>query len=333
MRIAVLSDGAWGTALAIHLITKDHEVRLWGPFPDYIETMQTTRRNARFLKEAVLPDSLQLSASMESVVHNVELIILASPTQYLRGTLECLARIEGYRDKAILNVAKGFDPQSVKRISQLCQDEFGIHRYAVLSGPSHAEEVARSIPTAVVVASSQPYDASWLQQALMNDVFRVYTSDDVIGVELGAALKNVYAIAAGIIDGSMQVGDNSKAALLTRSIAEMVHFGQIYGGKAETFLGLSGLGDLIVTCTSSHGRNRFVGEELGRGNSLSTIIERMGLMVSEGVHTTKSAYQLARQKNLEMPILDEVYAVLYMDKAPRQAIHDLMTREAKAESG
>ena len=216
-------------------------------------------------------------------------------------------------------------------MSELCSEVLTPQRqYTVLSGPSHAEEVSRKCPTAVVVASENTQCAKKVQQAFMNDYFRVYTSDDIIGVELGGALKNVFAIAAGIIDG-MELGDNPKAALITRGIAEMARLGMALGGFYETFSGLSGIGDMIVTCTSGHSRNRHVGEELGRGKKLEQILDDMGMVVAEGVKTAKSAHNLALNIGIETPIINEIYAGLYEGKDPRIGVKDLMTRKAKKE--
>lgn len=331
MKIAVLSDGGWGTALALLLCRNGHEVCLWGPFPEYIEEMRQSRLNPKFLAGIELDPGLSLSADMAEATTDAEIIVMASPTQYARGTLKTLAEAGRPAQSCILvNVAKGIELESLKRLSEIAGDELGSFPYVALSGPSHAEEVARNIPTAVVVAATDSALAAKVQAAFFSETFRVYTSNDVIGVETGGALKNVFAIAAGICDG-MKLGDNPKAALLTRGIAEMARLGQALGGRAETFAGLSGIGDMIVTCTSGHSRNRHVGEELGRGKKLETIIQDMGMVVAEGVKTTRSAYELARNLQVETPIIDEVYAGLYLNKDPRVGVRDLMTRAPKAE--
>ncbi len=330
MKTAVLSDGGWGTALALVLHRNGHEVRQWGPFADYIEEMKQTRRNERFLKGAELPEDLLLTADVAEAVADTELILMASPTQYARGTLQGLAAIGMNKNQVLVNVAKGIEVESLKRLSEMCAELLGPINYCVLSGPSHAEEVFREVPTAVAVAGNRAEQTLKAQQAFMNDNFRVYTSDDVVGVELGGALKNVLAIAAGICDG-MALGDNPKAALLTRGIAEMARLGVALGGRADTFSGLSGLGDIIVTCTSGHSRNRFVGEELGKGKTLAEIIDGMGMVVAEGVATTKSAHALAHRSGVATPIVDEIYKSLYEDKDPRQAVNDLMSRSARPE--
>ena len=331
MKITVLSDGGWGTALALLLLENKHDVTIWGPFADYVEEMRQTRRNDRFLKGAELPPALGLTADMATAAE-AELLVLAAPTQFARGCLEQLAAAGVSPSTKIVNVSKGIEVGTLLRISELIEAVLGPVRYADLSGPSHAEEVFRRVPTAVTVGSIDSELASEVQSVFMNHVFRVYTSDDVIGVELGGALKNVYAIAAGICDG-MALGDNSKAALMTRAIAEMGRLGVALGGRAETFSGLSGIGDMIVTCCSGHSRNRHVGEELGRGKALEKIIEDMGMVVAEGVKTSESAYELAEKVGAETPIIREVYASLYEDKDPRAGVRDLMTRDPRPERG
>lgn len=330
MRIAVLSDGAWGTALALNLVANGHEVTQWGPFPDYLDEMARTRENARFLPGVKLPQELHFEPEMGKAVSGRELLLLATPTQYLRSVLKQLQPFLEPERQLLVNVAKGIEVESWLRISEMVAQVLGRTRYAVLSGPSHAEEVSCRVPTAVVAASKNSADAELVQRIFLNDNFRVYTSADVVGVELGGALKNVMAIAAGIIDG-MKLGDNPKAAMMTRGISEMGRLGELLGGKAQTFSGLSGIGDLIVTCTSGHSRNRHVGEELGRGRKLPEILQSMGMVVAEGVPTARGAYTLARKTGAETPIIDEIYAVLYEGRDVPTAIRNLMSRTAKPE--
>ena len=330
MKIAVLSDGGWGTALALVLCGNGHEVRLWGPFPDYVAEMARTRKNPRFLAGVTLPDSLVLEADLAKAAEGCDILVLASPTQYMRGLLVKLRELRIPRETILVNVAKGIEIASLKRISEMVGELLGGARYAVLSGPSHAEEVSRGIPTAVVAAAADNAAAETVRDAFMNPVFRVYTSGDVVGVELGGALKNVLALAAGVCDG-MGFGDNTKAALMTRGVVELSRLGKALGGRTETFFGLSGIGDLIVTCTSRHSRNRHVGEELGKGRTLAEIQTEMGMVVAEGVLTTESAFRLAQKAGVEVPIIAEVHAGLYEGKDPRQALRDLMTRQAKPE--
>lgn len=329
MKISILSDGGWGTALAMLLTGNEHDVTLWGPFPDYIEQMRSEHENTRFLKGVKLPPGLRLESDLETAMQ-AEYLILASPTQYMRGVLEQMKPFFKADRHKLIDVAKGIECETLMRVSDMCGEILGKCRYSVMSGPSHAEEVSREIPTAVVAASADSELAQEVQQLFMNRYFRVYTSDDYVGVELGGALKNVMAIAAGIIDG-MRLGDNPKAAMMTRGIAEMSRLGAALGGSPMTFAGLSGIGDLIVTCCSGHSRNRYVGEQLGRGLKIDEITRSMGMVVAEGVKTARSAWQLAQNHNVEAPIIEQVHSVIYEGYDPRQAIIDLMGRKAKSE--
>ena len=331
MKITVLSDGAWGTALALNLLDNRHSVSQWGPFPDYLAEMERTRENSRFLPGVALPRELRFVPEMAEAVRDSEILLLATPTQFLRGVLETLKPHFRPDRQLLVNVAKGIELESWLRISQVVDEVLGAdHRYVALSGPSHAEEVSRKVPTAVVAASAGNEDAERVQNTFRNGNFRVYTSQDVVGVELGGALKNVMAIAAGIIDG-MKLGDNPKAAMMTRGIAEMGRLGEMLGGKAATFSGLSGIGDLIVTCTSGHSRNRYVGEELGRGRRLPEILKAMKMVVAEGVTTARGARALARKVGADTPIIDEIHAILYEERNVPDAIRNLMCRSAKPE--
>ena len=329
MKICVAGDGAWGTALAVNAIENNHKVVLWGAFPEYLEQMKISRENTKFLPGVKLPDALEFEADISLALADCSIIICATPTQYLRGVLKKMA---GHvpADAVIVNVAKGIELDSWLRISEIIGQELGKVNYVDLSGPSHAEEVARKVPTAVTAAGENIEHAKFVQQALMNSKFRVYTSTDVIGLELGGAIKNVFAIAAGIIDG-MKLGDNPKAALMARGIAEMSRLGEALGGKRATFSGLSGIGDLIVTCCSGHSRNRHVGEALGKGKTLDIILKEMGMVVAEGVPTAKGIRTLAKAAGVEIPIIDEIYAVLYENRPAKEAIISLMTRSAKSE--
>jgi len=331
MNAVVLSDGAWGTALALTLVSNGHRVRQWGPFPEYIAEMRAAKANPKFLPGVALPAELDLRDKMEDALEGAELVVLASPSQYARGVLAEFAKFHDADKHILVNVAKGIETSSLKRMSELCAEILGENiRYTVLSGPSHAEEVSRKAPTAVVVGSNDPEAAEIARDAFMNGNFRVYTSDDVVGIELGGALKNVLAIAAGVIDG-MKLGDNPKAALVTRGIAEMARLGLALGGRPETFSGLSGIGDMIVTCCSGHSRNRAVGERLGKGEKIDEILDSMGLVVAEGVATAESAKKLAVAHGVETPIINEVYAAIYEGKDPRAGVRDLMARKAKKE--
>jgi glycerol-3-phosphate dehydrogenase (NAD(P)+) len=303
---------------------------MWGPFPEYLDEMAVNRENTRFLPGIKLHENLHIEKDMCTAVADSELILLASPTQYTRSVLEKFKPFHNEDQHFLVNVAKGIENKTLLRVSEICAQVLGECSYVVLSGPSHAEEVVRGVPTTVTAASDDEALAVKVQDIFTSDTFRVYTSNDVLGLELGGALKNVMAIAAGIIDG-MKLGDNPKAALITRGIAEMSRLGEALGGNPLTFSGLSGIGDLIVTCCSGHSRNRHVGEELGRGKKLDEILNEMGMVVAEGVKTTLSARELAQKAGIECPIINEIYAVLYENQTPQQAIKNLMSRPVKAE--
>ncbi len=329
-KITILGDGGWGTALALTTLQNNTETTLWGPFEDNIEAIRTTHKN-RFLPGEDLPENLKATSSISEAVQNAEIVVLASPSQFMRGTLNMLREYFVPEQMVLVNVAKGIETDTLKCMHEICAEILGDNlKYVTLSGPSHAEEVARGIPTAVVSASENIGLAKLVQETFMTRNFRIYTSRDVISVELGGALKNVLAIAAGILDG-MQLGDNPKAALMTRGIAEMARLGVALGGKRETFAGLSGIGDLIVTCMSRHSRNRHVGEELGRGKTLEQITAEMGMVVAEGVKTAISAHMLAQRKNCETPIINAVFNVLYNNLSAKDAAYGLMTREPRDE--
>ena len=329
-KITILGDGGWGTALALTTLQNNTETTLWGPFEDNIEAIRTTHKN-RFLPGVDLPENLKATSSISEAVQNAEIVVLASPSQFMRGTLNMLREYFVPEQMVLVNVAKGIETDTLKCMHEICAEILGDNlKYVTLSGPSHAEEVARGIPTAVVSASENIGLAKLVQETFMTRNFRIYTSRDVISVELGGALKNVLAIAAGILDG-MQLGDNPKAALMTRGIAEMARLGVAPGGKRETFAGLSGIGDLIVTCMSRHSRNRHVGEELGRGKTLEQITSEMGMVVAEGVKTAISAHMLAQRKNCETPIINAVFNVLYNNLSAKDAAYGLMTREPRDE--
>jgi glycerol-3-phosphate dehydrogenase (NAD(P)+) len=327
-RITVVGDGGWGTALALLLDGKGHRVRLWGAFPDYIETTRRTRENAKFLPGVRLPESLELASDLAEAVEAAEVLVAAVPTPFLRQVLRRLAPCYA-PGTPVVSVAKGIENRTLERPSQIVQSVLGRVPVVALSGPSHAEEVARGLPTTVAAASRDPGLASHIQGLFMTDRFRVYTNRDVVGVELGGSIKNVIAIAAGICDG-LGLGDNAKAALLTRGLAEMTRLGVAMGARRETFAGLAGIGDLITTCMSPYGRNRAVGIQIGQGRKLADILAGME-QVAEGVRTTKSVRALARRHGAEMPITEECYRVLFRGKSPGRAVHDLMRRAAKGE--
>ena len=327
---AVLGDGAWGTALALTLHANGHKVKVWGAFRENIDAVNREHENKKFLPGVPIPADLEYTADMESAVKDARLVVLATPSQYLRGVLQQYKPHLNPDTQIVVDIVKGIELSSLLTMSELCRQELGPTHYVALSGPSHAEEVARRIPTLVVTACEDRDIAEYVQRIFMNEYFRVYTSYDVVGVELGGALKNIYAIAAGIVDGC-GMGDNSKAAMMTRAIAEMSRLGKVLGGKKETFSGLSGVGDLIVTCTSKHSRNRFVGEELGKGRKLDEIIKSMNMVVAEGVKTCEAAYALSERWNVDTPLIHGIYAALHDGRDAREVVHELMTRKAKNE--
>jgi len=325
---AILGDGGWGTAMALLLAGQGRPVRLWGYDPAYLREMQRTRENPRFLPGYRLPPEVAFEPDMTRALTQASLVIVAIPTKFLRASLQAAPRAvpEGV---PVVSLTKGIEPGTLKRPSEILRDCTGCHAVAVLSGPSHAELVAAGQPTTVVVAARDESVAQAVQDALMTPVFRVYRSTDMLGVELGGALKNVIALAAGICTG-LGLGDNALAALITRGLAEIARLGVALGARPETFAGLSGMGDLVVTCISAYGRNRAVGLALAEGKSLAEI-EAARLTVAEGVTTAGSALALARSAGVEMPIVEQVVAVLAGEKDPRAAVTELMTREGKAE--
>jgi glycerol-3-phosphate dehydrogenase (NAD(P)+) len=325
--VAVLGDGAWGTALAMVLVERGASVIQWSVSPERARTMQATRENPDFLPGYRMPEGVMVTSDAEAFGH-ADLIISAVPSQFLRAVLTAL-RPHFDRGRPFVSATKGLEFPGQLRATQILDELLGPRPIAVVSGPSHAEEVVRHLPTAVVAASRDSGLALRVQDLLTTDRFRVYTSDDPIGVELGGALKNVIAIAGGMVDG-LELGDNTKAALLTRGQAEIARLGQVLGGSAETFHGLSGIGDLIVSCISSHGRNRLVGERIGRGEALEAILPGIP-GVPEGVVTCKAVVGLARVHKVEMPIATEIHRVLFEGKDPLQAVADLMTRSQKDE--
>jgi glycerol-3-phosphate dehydrogenase (NAD(P)+) len=330
MKVAVIGAGGWGTALAIVLQQNRHEVTLWGRDPLLMGVIHERRLNADYLPGVHLPEKIQITSELDEAAPDAELVVLAVPSHAMRDICQKIkSEIRNQKSEIIINVAKGIEGDTGLRMSQVIKDVLPAAAVVTLSGPSHAEEVARGIPTAVVVSSLDSNAAALAQRAFMTERFRVYTSPDLVGVELGGALKNIIAVAAGLCDG-LGLGDNSKAALITRGLAEMARLGVALGAQRETFAGLSGLGDLVVTCTSRHSRNRSVGERLGKGEKLDDILASME-MVAEGVRNAKSAYDLARKHDVRTPITDEVYSIIYQEKPPKQAVKDLMTRDAREE--
>jgi glycerol-3-phosphate dehydrogenase (NAD(P)+) len=327
-RVAVIGCGGWGTALALLLLKNRHEVTLWGVEPDYVVQMRRTRLNPRYLPDRQLPETLGLTCELADCVPAADLVVAATPTVYLRSVCERLAAHLN-AGQAVVNVAKGIEEGTLLLGSQVIDAVCRPARLGGLYGPSHAEEVARDLPTTVVATSRDPSLALALQGAFTRPTFRVYTNTDLLGVELGAALKNVIALAAGICDG-LGFGDNAKSALLTRGLAEMARLGVAMGARAETFAGLTGLGDLITTCVSPYGRNRAVGVRIARGERLQDIVAGMA-QVAEGVGTTRSACALADRYGVEMPITRAVHAVLFEGVDPLEAGMELMGREPRPE--
>jgi glycerol-3-phosphate dehydrogenase (NAD(P)+) len=329
VQVAVLGAGGWGTALALILAQNPrHQVRLWAARPEAAAELLARRQNVRFLPGVTIPETVELNADIDRAVRGAHLLIEAIPTIYLRDTISRIAaRLPAH--VPLISVTKGIEIATFRRPTQILAELTGPRPLAVLSGPSHAEEVARQLPATVVAASEDSTLAKFVQGCFTTERFRTYTNTDVIGVELAGALKNVIGIAAGICDG-LAFGDNAKAALLTRGLAEMTRFGVALGAEPATFAGLAGMGDLITTCTSRHGRNRAVGIRLAQGESPATILSSMA-MVAEGVFTARSVHEHALKMGLPMPISTEVYRVWYEDKDPRQAVQELMVREPKSE--
>jgi len=331
MKISVIGAGGWGTTLSILLHYNGHEVVLWEYDKKNAKQMLKHRENRTFLPDIKIPEEVLITNELLEATYDKNMIVLAVPSQFLRGVVK---NIKPYniKNSILVNVSKGIENNSLKTMSQMLREVFvdiSPEQIGVLSGPSHAEEVSRMIPTAVVGASADKATAMTIQTTFMNSYFRVYSSTDVLGVELGGAFKNVIAIGAGIIDGA-KFGDNTKAAIMTRGVAEISRLGIALGARPETFSGLSGIGDLIVTCMSRHSRNRFVGEKIGEGKKLKDILKSMSA-VAEGVETSRSASQLASKYNVETPITSEVYKMLFEDKDPVKSTNDLMTRNMKEE--
>lgn len=327
--IAVLGAGSWGTALAILLARNGHAVTLWGRNVEHMQLMQKNRCNAQYLPDITFPDNLQATAEIENAVHEVDEVLLVVPSGAISSVIDQIRH--KLPDNARLAIAsKGFEPNHLKLLHQVAQEKLGENSVScIISGPTFAKEVAKGLPTAITVASKNSEFAKDFAGYLSNDHFRAYTSADVIGVEIGGAVKNVMAIAAGISDG-LGFGANTRAALITRGLAEITRLGIKLGGHMETFMGLAGLGDLVLTCTDNQSRNRRVGLSLAEGKSLETILKELG-QVAEGVSTTQKVYALSQTHQVEMPIAEQVYQVIYQNKSPMKAVEDLLQREIKAE--
>lgn len=324
--ITVLGAGSWGTALSLVLGDNGHDVRLWGHRKEHIDQINETKRNDKYLPNVILPQSVKGYSSMEDALKGVGIIIMAVPTKAIR---EVTRDLQSFLNEPVIivHVSKGIEPDSLKRISEMIEEEMNpslLSDVVVLSGPSHAEEVSLRHPTTVSVSSKNMNAANIVQDLFMNQNFRVYTNRDVVGVEIGGALKNIIALAAGLSDG-LGYGDNAKAALITRGLAEIARLGTKMGANPLTFSGLTGIGDLIVTCTSVHSRNWRAGNMLGKGKNLDEVLSSMGMVV-EGVRTTKAAYQLAQKYEVNMPITSALHSILFHNVDPKDAVDTLMAR-------
>ncbi len=327
-RFGIIGSGSWGTALAGVLAGNDHAVTLWDRDNAVLNDIAETRVNNKYLPKINMPANVKVEPDLSAMVPGQEALIMAVPSHAVRKVMEQLPALDD--NVRLISVAKGIENETLLRVSQILAESVSEKNIAVLSGPSHAEEVSRQVPTVVVCASTERAISAWVQNAFMSSTFRVYTHHDIIGVEMGGALKNITAFAAGVVDG-VGGGDNTKAALITRALVEITRLGTRLGAEPMTFAGLSGMGDLIVTCMSRHSRNRYLGEQIGRGKSLEEALSEM-VMVAESVRTTRSAYELAEKHGVEVPIIQEAYRVLFGGKDPRQAVFDLMTRAAKVEA-
>ncbi len=328
--VAILGAGSWGSALAVLLADKGLPVRLWGRNPQHVTSIQSSRENSDYLPGVTIPALVERTMLLADAVRDAGIVLVVTPSRALRALAQELAVSAALAPGAVLvSCTKGLEHGTGMRMSEILAQQLPAHPVAVLSGPSHAEEVARHVPAAVVLGCADVDVAKSLQQTFNTRAFRTYTSDDVAGIELGGALKNIFAIAAGICDG-LGLGDNTKAALVTRSLAELIRLGVRLGGQRETFQGLSGIGDLMVTCFSRHSRNRLVGERIGRGEKLEAITASMK-MVAEGVPTTRSAFECARKVGVVTPVIDQMHAILYGDQSPKDALNELMLRDPKPE--
>ena len=327
-KVVVLGGGSWGTALALSLAKKGIDVDIWMRDNAQAVAMNFARENIKYLPGVVIPNNINATNDIEAALKGKTIIVSAIPTQVVRENLKSMKKYIT-KDQIIVNVSKGIEVGTLSRISEIVKEELPDNEYAVLSGPSHAEEVARDVPTTVVVAACKKAIAERVQDVFMAPKFRVYTNPDVIGVEIGGALKNIIALGAGISDG-LCYGDNTKAALMSRGIVEAGRLGKELGAIPATFGGLSGIGDLIVTCTSMHSRNRRAGILIGEGKKLDEVVDSIGMVV-EGIKTTKGAFELAKKHGVDMPITEEIYNVLYGGADVKNAVVNLMMRNKKHE--
>lgn len=326
--ISVIGAGSWGIALAKLLFKNGHEITVWSILEEEIKMLQINHEHKTKLPGVILPREMKFTTDLRKAVEDKDLLVLAVPSPFVRSTAKALSPLVR-ENQIIVNVAKGIEEESLLTMSEVISQEIPTAQVVVLSGPSHAEEVGRGIPTTIVIGAKEKRMAEFIQNIFMSDVFRVYISPDICGIELGAALKNVVALAAGIADG-LGYGDNTKAALITRGIAEITRLGIAMGGKAETFSGLSGIGDLIVTCASVHSRNRKAGVLIGQGKSMEEAMEEVKMVV-EGVYSAKAAMGLSEKYKVSLPIIEQVNKVLFENKPAAEAVLDLMLRDKKDE--
>lgn len=329
--VAVLGAGSWGTALSIVLADNHHDVRLWTHREEQANEINESHMNKKYLKEVSLPESIVAYTDLKQAVHDVTAVVLVVPTKAIRDVCGQLQKVLDHK-VTLIHATKGIDPESLKRVSEMITEEMPGDFYddvVVLSGPSHAEEVGLRQPTTVTVSSETMKTAELAQDLFINEHFRVYTNPDIVGVELGGALKNIIALGAGISDG-LGYGDNAKAALITRGLAEIARLGTSMGSSPLTFAGLTGVGDLIVTCTSQHSRNYRAGYMLGQGQDLEDVLEHMGMVV-EGVRTTNAAYKLSKKQGVEMPITAGIEQILFQDAEAKDVVDQLMTRGRRHE--
>ena len=327
--VGVVGAGSWGTALALVLEKNGHQVTLWSSREAKAEELKTLRENVDKLPGVKIPEVIEITADMEKAVKDKELVVLGVPSLYIRSTASKMAPFVS-EGQIVVNVSKGIEESTLFTMTEVIADELPMADVAVLSGPSHAEEVSRYIPTTVVAGAKTRKTAEKIQEIFMNNAFRVYTSPDMLGIEVGGALKNVIALAAGVTDG-LGFGDNTKAALITRGIAEMSRLGVAMGGYQETFSGLAGMGDLIVTCASVHSRNRKAGYLIGKGYQMQEAMDEVKMVV-EGVHSAKAALKLAEKYYVRLPIIEQVNEVLFNGKPASDAVRDLMVRDGKTEN-
>jgi len=327
-KVAFLGGGSFGTALSIMLAKKGISVNIWDRKLSVIDDINIKRENIKYLPSVIIPAGVTAFTDLEKGMSDCELIVLAVPSHAIRGLSKLIAPYLK-QNQIIVSIAKGIEEGSSKRISQVIEEEISINPIVILSGPSHAEEVALDIPTTVVVTSKNMEYAKIVQDVFMTSKFRVYTNEDIIGVEIGGAVKNIIALAAGVSDG-IGYGDNAKAALMTRGMSEIIKIGTRLGGKIETFYGLTGMGDLIVTCTSMHSRNRRAGILIGKGVSMEKACNDIGMVV-EGIKAVKAFYELKEKEQVSMPITDVLYKVLFEGKDPKYGVYELMSRNKKDE--